>query len=283
MGFSPSSRADAVPAARAGAGLARGLLPRPARLPRLPVAAVGDLPELRVHLGVLELHRGDLGLPHAARPLVPVRGDRDDRGAPPRVSARLLDRVPRRAVAEPLPALDRRAVLRHVPHPHARVAQHPRRRGAGRRLPAGDPRPRRGRTAARDDVRRRRRHHLQLPALHGAADVRLARADRAAAPGGGEGPLRDPDADVPARDAAAVGAGDRRGHAAHLHPGGRRLHQRRAPRHAEAADDRQRHPGEVPRVARLPDRGVALVHPHGAILVALLVYAKIVGTEKLTG
>ena len=33
--------------------------------------------------------------------------------------------------------------------------------------------------------------------------------------------------------------------------------------HAEAADDRQRHPGEVPRVARLSDRGRPLVRPDG--------------------
>ena len=71
------------------------------------------------------------------------------------------------------------------------------------------------------------------------------------------------DADLPARDAAALGAGDRGGHAAHVHPRGGRLHQRRAPRHAEPGHDRQRHPGEVPRIARLPDRGIALVHPHG--------------------
>ncbi len=31
----------------------------------------------------------------------------------------------------------------------------------------------------------------------------------------------------------------------------------------QPADDRQRHPGEVPRVARLPDSCVALVHPDG--------------------
>ena len=37
---------------------------------------------------------------------------------------------------------------------------------------------RRGREAARDLDRRRRRHHLQLPALHGAAALRGARADR---------------------------------------------------------------------------------------------------------
>ena len=98
-----------------GDPLARDLLPRPARVPRLPVAPVGDLPDLRVHLGVLELLGGDLRLPRAAHPLVHLRGDRDGRLPPARVPARVLDRVPGRAVAQPLPPLHHRAVLRHVP------------------------------------------------------------------------------------------------------------------------------------------------------------------------
>ncbi len=48
-----------------------------------------------------------------------------------------------------------------------------------------------GRQAARDVRRRRRGHHLQLPALHGAAALRLARADRPAPARGGGGPLRE--------------------------------------------------------------------------------------------
>src|SRR6185436_21095004 len=35
------------------------------------------------------------------------------------------------------------------------------------------------------------------------------------------------------------------------------------PRHSEPGDDRERHPVEVPRVARLPERRGPLVHPHG--------------------
>ena len=51
--------------------------------------------------------------------------------------------------------------------------------------------------------------------------------------------------------------------AADVHPGGRRLHQRAAARHAAPVHDRQRHPVGVPRCARLPDGGGALVHPDG--------------------
>ena len=58
--------------------------------------------------------------------------------------------------------------------------------------------------------------------------------------------------------------GHRRRHAAHVHPGGRRLHQRPAARHAAPVHDRQRHPVEVPRADRLPGGGGALVHPDGA-------------------
>ena len=92
--------------------------------------------------------------------------------------------------------------------------------------------------------------------------VSLEQIDATAA-GGGEGSVREPDPGVPAGHAAVLGARDRRRDAAHLHPGCRRLHQRRAARDAEAADDRERHPGEVPRVARLPDRRGPLVRPHG--------------------
>ena len=58
-----------------------------------------------------------------------------------------------------------------------------------------------GRPAARDVDRGGRGHHLQLPALHGAAAVRLARADRPAADRGGAGSLREQVEGVPARHA----------------------------------------------------------------------------------
>ena len=50
--------------------------------------------------------------------------------------------------------------------------------------------------------------------------------------------------------------------AADLHPRLRRLHQRRAARHAAPVHDRQRDPVEVHHDPRLPDRGGAVVHPH---------------------
>ena len=82
--------------------------------------------------------------------------------------------------------------------------------------------------------------------------------------GSRQGPVRELDPGVLARDPAALGSRDRGRHAADLHSGSRRLHQCRPPRHDEADDDRERHPGEVPHVSRLSDRGVAQLHPHGA-------------------
>ena len=130
-------------------------------------------------------------------------------------------------------------------------------------LRAPDQRDRRQRPPARDPDRGRRRDHLQLPALHGAAALRRARADRPEADRGGPGPVREQGAHLPARDAAAVDAGRARWHAAHVHPGGRRLHQRAAARHVEPVHDRERHPVEVPRAHRLPVGGGAVAAPDG--------------------
>ncbi len=74
-------------------------------------------------------------------------------------------------------------------------------------------------------------HHLQLPALHDPAALRLARADRSRDAGGRLRPLRQTPRRVPAGDPSAVHAGGGGRRAAHLHPRGRRLHQRRAARH----------------------------------------------------
>ncbi len=105
------------------------------------------------------------------RPFVRVRGNRDRDRAPAQLSARVLDRVPRRTLEEPVPADDHRPILRHLPDPDARVGDDPGRPGAGRALSplrAPDQRDRRQRPAARDADRGRRRYHLQLPAVHGA-------------------------------------------------------------------------------------------------------------------
>ena len=67
-------------------------------------------------------------------------------------------------------------------------------------------------------------------------------------------PLRTPGGRVLQGHLAAVAAGRRLGDAAHLHPGGRRLHQRRAARLARPADDRRHDPEPVHRRQRLPGR-----------------------------
>src|SRR5262249_44781144 len=97
---------------------------------------------------------------------------------------------------------------------------------------------------------------------------RLARADRRAAARSGAGSLREPRSRLPACHAAALAAGRVRGHAPHVHPGRRRLHQRAAPRDAAAVHDRQRHPVEVPRADGLPGCGGALVRADGPDRVA---------------
>src|SRR5207247_815003 len=76
-------------------------------------------------------------------------------------------------------------------------------------------------------------------------------------------PRREPRHRVSQGDAPACGAGHLRGLAADVHPCRRRLHQRRAARHAEPVHDRQRHPVEVPQHPRLPGRRVPVVHVDG--------------------
>ena len=104
-----------------------------------------------VRLGVLELLGRDLDLPRAVRPLVRLRRA-SRRCSRSLVAYPLVYWIAFRGgpLEERLPDPDRRAALRHVPRADARVAQHPRRRGAGRRHPARRPRPRPGRAAARD-------------------------------------------------------------------------------------------------------------------------------------
>ena len=89
-----------------------------------------------------------------------------------------------------------------------------------RRRHAADDRPgRRRRAAAGHAHGRDRGHHLQLPAVHGAAAVRVAREDRPAADRGGDRPLREPRDGVPQDHAAAGAAGHLRRLAADVHPG----------------------------------------------------------------
>ena len=75
--------------------------------------------------------------------------------------------------------------------------------------------------------------------------VRRAGEDRPAADRGRRRPLRLADPRLLQGDLAAVARRRRGGHAADVHPGGGRLHQRRAAREHRDQDDRQRHPGPV--------------------------------------
>ena len=185
-------------------------------------------------------------LQRAVHPLVRIRRARHADRAPDRLPARLRDRVPRRKVAERAAAPRDRAVLRHVPDPHALVGDDPVRLGR-RREHAQDARDRlSGRAFARHHGLRGRGHHLQLPAVHDPAAVREPGADRPQAARGGLRPVRPAPRRVPARHAAALHAGRRGRRAAHLHPGGRRLHQRAAAGYAQAVHDRKRHPVALP-------------------------------------
>ncbi|CAA9471691.1 MAG: Putrescine transport system permease protein PotH, partial [uncultured Solirubrobacteraceae bacterium] len=257
--------AAAVDPARPGAAVARAVLRDPAGQPGQRLAAVGGPGDgLRLLLGVRDLRGRGGRLLRAVRALAPLRGGRDAPVLRDRVPARVLRGVQGGAPEAALPGADHPAVL-HVLRPaDGGVAAHPRRRRVGGRAAAGRRGARRRRPPARVEHGGDRGHHLQLPALHGAAAVRLARADGPAADRGGDRPLREPGARVPAGDAAARAPGDLRGLAADLHPGVRRLHQRLAAGDAAAVDGRQRHPVEVPDDPRLSDRGGALVHPDDA-------------------
>ena len=72
-----------------------------------------------------------------------------------------------------------------------------------------------------------------------------------------------------------------RGLAAHVHPGDRRLRQRRAARQPADADDRQRHPEPVPRerTTTRRRRRCSFILMAG-ILVAVLVYARLLGHRR---
>ena len=126
--------ADAVPAARCRAGVPGAVLRRPARTTWRTRRCRRASLELGYAFDWAWANYKDAisTVPHAVPPLAPVRGDRDAGRARHQLPARVLHRVPRRALEEPAAAPGHRAVLRHVPDPHARVADDPRRRGLRR-------------------------------------------------------------------------------------------------------------------------------------------------------
>ena len=221
---------------RAGPALADHLLRDPAGQPAQRVAAdrrPGD--RLRVHVGVQHLHGRDPEYRPAVPALDRLLGDGDDPVPDHRLPAGLLHGVQGRALEERDPAADHPAVLRLLRAADGGLAADPVGLGLGRGAPARRRPGRRGRAAAGLADGGDRGHHLQLPAVHDPAAVRVAGEDRPAADRGGHRPLREPHDGVPQGDGAARAAGHLRRLAADLHPGLRRLHQRRAARHAAAS------------------------------------------------
>ena len=91
-------------------------------------------------------------------------------------------------------------------------------------------------------------------------------------------------AGLPAGDAAALGAGDRRRHAAHLHPGRRRLRQRPVPRRRQQPDDRQRDPVALPEAgATIPSAAALSFVLMALIMVVVVIYIRFAGSEALMG
>ena len=239
---------------------------------------------LQLRLGLVELLRQPLALRHPVRALADLRRDRDHPLPADRLPGRLRDRLQGRQVPQPAPVRGRRPVLHHVPDPDPRLGDDPLRREPGRQLPADDRGRRRRRARPGDGAGGDRRAHLQLPAVHDPAAVREPRARRRAADRGRQRPLRELEDGVPQGDAADHRAGDRRRHAAHLHPGDGRLRQRLLPRRPEQQDDRQHDPVALHHPARLPVRGGALVRAdgrdHGR---SSSIYIKFAGSEALMG
>ena len=163
-----------------------------------------------------------------------------------RLPAGVRDRVQVGPLEERPAGPRHRPVLHQLPHPHAGLADHPHQRGPRHAGAARDrrdgrpalPRVHRRRPAARLAARGRHRADLQLPAVHGAAAVRQPGARRPAAHRGRRRPVRLAVDRLPQGHVPAVAARRRRRHAAHLHPGGRRLHQRPAARQPADHDDR---------------------------------------------
>ena len=140
------------------------------------------------------------------------------------------------------------------------------------------------RSAAGHAGRGGHRPDLQLPAVHGAAALREPGEDRPAAARGRAAtctPTRFTTFRKVTLPLSLPGRGRR--HAADLHPGRRRLHQRRVARDAEARSMiGQRHRQPVPARARLPDRGRAAPFILMLVIVVMvLVYVRRAGTEEL--
>ena len=155
----------------------------------------------------------------AVHPLDRLRRDGDGAVPDHRLPARVLHRLQGRPLQEPDPAADHPAVLHVLRAADGGLAADPVRQRLGGRAHARSRAGGRRRAAAGLAHGRDRGHHLQLPAVHDPAAVRVAGEDRPAADRGGDRPLREPGDGVPPHHAAARPARDLRRLAADLHPG----------------------------------------------------------------
>ena len=150
------------------------------------------------------------------------------------------------------------------------------------RRPSRPDRPARRRAAAQHPGRRHRRADLQLPAVHAAADLRQPGEDRRP-PGRRLGrPVLAVRSHVPQGDPAAVAAGRVRRHPADVHPGHRRLHQRRAARQSRTRSVI----GNVVQTQFLERNDYPTAAAISFVLMAIitlmvLLYAKFLGTEDI--
>src|SRR5262245_19488185 len=152
---------------------------------------------------------------------------------------------------------DHRAVPHELPPARAGVARPAQ---PARGDPAGAPeRARAGhRPEHRLDVQQHVRDvphpRVRLGPVRRAPGLRLAREPRPAPAGGVERPGGEPVADVPQRDAAAVGPGRHRRVRVRADPDARRVHHAAARRRPRRADVRQRDPGLLLSVVQLAAR-----------------------------
>ncbi|CAA9357931.1 MAG: Putrescine transport system permease protein PotH, partial [uncultured Nocardioidaceae bacterium] len=214
-------------------------------------------------LGVPELPRRGRGHLEPVRPLLRLRRHRHGSVPDPRLPTGLRHRLQGRPLEERDAGAGDRPLLHQLLAAHLVVGSDPVRPGTGDPVPADHRDPSGRRSTARHAGRGHRRSHLQLPAVHDAAAVRVAGQGRLPADRGGRGPLLQPGHRLPERDVPAVPARGRLGHAADVHPRQRRLHQRRAARHPQAVHDRQPDPGGVHHREGLPARGQPVDHLDG--------------------
>src|SRR6187431_1681011 len=99
----PAPGSDAVPAAGPWDRMAGGVLPRAARVSRPPILGVGGLRRrLRVQLGLGQLLGRAPAVPRMAVQIAYLCGARDAARAPDQLPARVLDRLPRWTLEEPV-------------------------------------------------------------------------------------------------------------------------------------------------------------------------------------